>query len=850
MIRAGTIAALLTVVLSAVPSGPVFADGTAPGEEARAVTLPSFTESPGCGGPYGVGGPFATHSGGLGPEEPVLGPWGGFFGRTMDEVHGHMVPVELPKADRPFTLYVHERVVPALQQVIANLEREAAQGRSYTIRAGFTSSYNPITIPGRRSLSFHTVGAAIDVNSDTNPYRADNVLVTDMPAWFVKAWTDAGWCWGGDWRDVKDPMHFSWRGPLYSPGYSEFVPYPPLTSASDFQTAVTFATALGQAPAGSIQLVADIDRDGAPDAVRLRAWTTYGHLGVEAAVGKRDYEACVLHDVTVRPPRGEAGFSLVDWLGDGRPDLWAFDTSGASVRVEVYRWETRYRQRAMIQPGISSTGVVALLAGDHDRDGRSDLYVVRSGSPASLEVWAGPRFTTLLTQAEIVTGVSAGDRVALGDHDVDGIPDLYLLSGGEPASLRVTLGGHGFSAEGPIQTMVGAHPGAVLQVADYDGDGRDDLMFFDAEGRVTVYPGGLRAPDADLTGWFSASFAADWEVGEGCVPNPGFETEPGFRGVRFADAPGPGAAFAYPNPETGAWTLAALDWSWWKPLSGRFVDLEPIGGPEGPAYAVLLAGRHARVELRRVQTGEVLAALAVPQRSSPVDLAVTAYRGSQALAVAFAGSRPGLLVVDVDGAVLADIDLAGWSPEYLAPAGDLTSDGNEELVVVGRNRDGAVGLRVVSISSGLVREARVAAGFEAEGIAVIPAGSGHGAAVAILLSRAAGRGGVALHDLATGARLALLPTARISAGVVEVAQAAEGPVLVIAYRSAANGRVRVEGRTAFSGTRLWSRSGSLGFDPADADQIEAGPVLITGHRFGDGNVEVAWWDPATGEPPG
>ena len=60
------------------------------------------------------------------------------------------------------------------------------------------------------------------------------------------------------------------------------------------------------------------------------------------------------------------------------------------------------------------------------------------------------------------------------------------------------------------------------------------------------------------------------------------------------------------------------------------------------------------------------------------------------------------------------------------------------------------------------------------------------------------------------------------------------------------GRVRVEGRAPLSGERLWTGAGSLGFDPADADQIQAGSVLITGHRFGDGNVEVAWWDPDTG----
>jgi len=824
------------------------ADEPSPTPDPRAVTLPSFTESPGCDGPYGVAGPYATHGGYLTPDELVLGPWGGFFGRTMQQVHAQLVPVELPMADRSFTLYVHQRVMPALERVIANLEREAAAGRRYTIRAGFTSSYNPITIPGRRHLSYHTVGAAVDINSNANPYRTDNVLVTDMPAWFVKAWTDAGWCWGGDWKDTKDPMHFSWRGPLYASEDEVPAPFPPLTSASGFRTAVTFDTALGEAPAGSIHLMADMDRDGSPDAVRLRAWTPYGHLGVEVAVGEHDYETCLLHDITVRPPSGEAGYALVDWTGNGRPDLWAFDTSGDSVRVEVYRWASRYRKRAVIVSEAPAESAVALLAGDHDRDGRSDLYVVRAGSPGSVEVWAGPRFTDLLTRANLGVAVSAGARVALGDHDVDGVPDVYLLSPGEAALLRVASGGRGFALVAPIRTAVGGHPGSTLQIADYDGDGREDLIFFDRDGTVTVYPGGRRAAGADLTGWFSASFAKDWEFGEACAPNPGFETEPGFGGARLADAAGPGAAFTYPNPETGAWTLAALDWSWTHRLPGRFVDLEPVTGAEGPGYAVLLSGAGTTVQFRRAADGEEYATIGLPAaHSEPADLAVAAHGGSPAVAVAFAGDRPALVVVDPAGSLLADVDLAGLVPVALAAAGDIEGDGSEELAVVGYLPDGGVGLRIISIASGVLREARVASGFSVEGITVLPATGGSGPAVVVLLRHnGGGRGAVAVHDAVTGERLALFRTAPIAVGAVTAADTGGEPIVVIAFRNARTGRVRVEGRVPLSGERLWTGAGSLGFDPADADQIEAGSVLITGHRFGDGNVEVAWWDPDTG----
>ncbi len=840
---------VLSLIAGALPA-------PAAGDEAaqpvpRAVTLPSLTESPGCGGPYGISGPFATHTGYLGAEEPVPGPWGDFFGRTMREVHAQMVPVELPGADRPFTLYVHRRVVPALEQVIANLENEAAVGRRYTIRAADTWSYNPITIPGTRRFSFHTVGAAIDVNSNTNPYRTDNVLITDMPAWFVRAWTDAGWCWGGDWEDIKDPMHFSWRGPLHTSEYVVPEPFAPATAASAFRRSVSFDTALEGAPAGSIHLVGDLDRDGAPDAVRLRAWTPFGHLGVEVAVAQRDFETCRLHDTTARRPRGEAGYALADWTGDGRPDLWAFDASGDTVRIEVYRWRTGFRTRAVIVPEVPADGVIALLAGDHNRDGRTDLYVVRAGAPGSVEVWAGRRFGRLLARAELPGVITADDRVALGDYDVDGVPDLYVLAAGAQATLRVARGGRDFAPAAPVQTGVGAHPDATLQIADYDGDGREDLIFLDQSGRVTVYLGGQRAPDADPTGWFSESFARDWQFGEGCVPNPGFETEPGFRSTRLADALGPGAAFTYPNPETGAWTLAALDWSWWERLAGRFVDLEPIVAAEGSGYAVLTVDGGTWVQVRGVGDGETYLQIPVSPRSDPVDLAVVAHGDEEAIAVLFGGDRPSVLVRDMTGALLAETFLVGLAPAALADVGDVTGDGRPDMVVVGHLPEGGVGMQTVSFGGGVVARARTAGDYAVEDISSLPASNGEAGRVAVLLRHLGGRrGAVAVQDVVTGERVAFFRVARVENGVITAASTTAGPVLVVAVRNARTGRVRVEGHDAASGERLWGRFGSPGFDPADIDQIEAGPVLILGHRFGDGNVEVAWWDPASGERTG
>jgi hypothetical protein len=55
-------------------------------------------------------------------------------------------------------------------------------------------------------LSFHGLGAAIDINPSTNPYGTTQ---TDLPPQTAEIAAKWGLGWGMNWRSVKDPMHFS-----------------------------------------------------------------------------------------------------------------------------------------------------------------------------------------------------------------------------------------------------------------------------------------------------------------------------------------------------------------------------------------------------------------------------------------------------------------------------------------------------------------------------------------------------------------------------------------------------------------------------------------------------------------
>jgi hypothetical protein len=125
--------------------------------------------------------------------------------------------------------------------------------------------------------------------------------------------------------------------------------------------------------------------------------------------------------------------------------------------------------------------------------------------------------TTPLIDTSVAIASDASYRFSVGDHDLDGVPDLYAVSGSSPATVQVAHGGSGFTS-GPTSIATGVTLAAdeTLTVEDYDGDGRDDLYLVGADGALRVILGGVRAGGADLDGWF-VKVDLSWGWGTGCV---------------------------------------------------------------------------------------------------------------------------------------------------------------------------------------------------------------------------------------------------------------------------------------------------------------------------------------------
>jgi tape measure domain-containing protein len=117
------------------------------------------------------------------------------------------------------TASVHKAAAAAFQGFIKELEASGYKIKSL----GGQNTRNKV---GRNSLSEHAWGNAIDINPAENPFGQD--LKTNMPINISQLAAKYGLSWGGDWKSVKDAMHFEWTGI----GADEEKPAGPLKSAA------------------------------------------------------------------------------------------------------------------------------------------------------------------------------------------------------------------------------------------------------------------------------------------------------------------------------------------------------------------------------------------------------------------------------------------------------------------------------------------------------------------------------------------------------------------------------------------------------------------------------------------
>lgn len=462
--------------------------------QARAVggegeSWPSFNESDGCGSPW-MGGPNAETKGALPSSTILRGPEASYFGRTISQVFSSLVWWDVPGSNDE-SLRVHIRTLPALTQVEAGIELAASQGQTYGIVDTYTFAYTARTIGGRYRISQHAFGNAIDINSNRNPYTTGD-LITDMPPWFVNVWSDAGFCWGGNWVDVKDAMHFNWRGPAFGGGLAELpVAYPPLTTPEDFTRTMNSDTVPGSLSTTRFRLLMDGDNDASIDVVNV---SDLGSGSVIDVIGARTgYRGCGVRRYFTSDRVVGAAAIAGDWDRDGAQDLWIIDDADG-LKVSALLRFGDFSNTETVQ--VSAEPGNAYLSADHNVDGWGDLYILRSvGSAWTVEVRDGSdRFSSVLASGSFSS--DADTTFTALDRNLDQIPDLVGVAS---AGSFILDGASGFSDRESIPGITGS----IDDVAgtDFDGDGRHDLVTLSGTS-LRVYAGNSSLPGVAVTSWF------------------------------------------------------------------------------------------------------------------------------------------------------------------------------------------------------------------------------------------------------------------------------------------------------------------------------------------------------------
>jgi len=199
---------------------------------------------------------------------------------------------------------------------------------------------------------------------------------------------------------------------------------------------------------------------------------------------------------------GGVRVATADLTGDRTADVLAAPGPGGGPRVVVFDGITGAPTRDFFAFEPTFTGGLFVAAADFDRDGIADLIV-------SADVGGGPRVRILngRTGATIADffaferSFTGGVRVAAGDVNGDGVPDLIVAAGTGGGPRVAVFNGKDVAAGKAEPGRLGAdffafestlRNGAFAAAPDLDGDGFADLTFGAGPGgapRVISYGG-------------------------------------------------------------------------------------------------------------------------------------------------------------------------------------------------------------------------------------------------------------------------------------------------------------------------------------------------------------------------
>ena len=270
-----------------------------------------------------------------------------------------------------------------------------------------------------------------------------------------------------------------------------------------------------QGPTSYPIVVADFNGDGIPDlAVPL-----YGSNPIAILLGKGD--GTFAEPVLASVPGFPVDITQIvhaDFNGDGIPDLAVIDSDNSVVDILLGNGDGTFTAETTTPP---ISGIPLNFAtGDFNGDGKTDLAVTENSGKIAILLGNGDG---TFAASGSVNSASSGSPspIAVADFNGDGKLDIAVVAGAYTSaneSVSILTGnGDGtfnspFSSPGSTSTIV-----TWSQVADFNQDGRPDVVLADSTGSATVFlnnGGGLLGQSFSVVSGLNVPYYLEVGVGD------------------------------------------------------------------------------------------------------------------------------------------------------------------------------------------------------------------------------------------------------------------------------------------------------------------------------------------------
>ncbi|MFS8097278.1 FG-GAP-like repeat-containing protein [Lentzea alba] len=174
-----------------------------------------------------------------------------------------------------------------------------------------------------------------------------------------------------------------------------------------------------------------------------------------------------------------------DYDGDGKPDVIIRDTDGTLYMLPTTETPSGWRSGARVEIGTGWRDYTIAGLADYDRDGKTDI-VTREDWSGKLLLYPGEgkRAPSTVAPVEIGTGWGAYTFAGVADYDRDGKQDVIAKDSNGELWLYPGSGSRSASAEARVSLGVGWQDYRFFGVADRTGDGAPDIF---AENNNTMW---------------------------------------------------------------------------------------------------------------------------------------------------------------------------------------------------------------------------------------------------------------------------------------------------------------------------------------------------------------------------